>query len=60
MDDQQLMKLNDDLRAALEANRKFRFALTTCIARAGHPDPREACRLVIRTAEEALGVADEP
>jgi hypothetical protein len=47
--------LKDDLRAAITRNRYLRKALKTCIARAGAPDPVEACRLVIRTAEKALG-----
>lgn len=40
--------------AASERIRELESALRTCIARAGAPDPAEACRLVIRTAEEAL------
>jgi hypothetical protein len=46
------LRKRDKRIAQLEA------ALRTCIARAGVPDPLEACRLVIRTAEEALQKSD--
>lgn len=34
---------------------RLECALRACIARAGWPDPVEACRLVIKTASAALG-----
>jgi hypothetical protein len=45
----------DTAELLLNHNAKLRKALRECIARAGAPDPVEACRLVIRTAEETLG-----
>lgn len=44
----------DVVRQLERENAQLRTALRTCIARAGWVDPVEACRLVIRTAEEAL------
>lgn len=53
--EEKLARLKEDLRVAHTNNRALRVALRTCIARAGVPDPVEACRLVIGTAENALG-----
>jgi hypothetical protein len=48
----QRLALADEQRVRIA---KLESALRTCIARAGAPDPVEACRLVIGTAAEALG-----
>jgi hypothetical protein len=37
-----------------ELNIHYEESLRLCISRAGNPDPVEACRLVIKTAQEAL------
>lgn len=42
-----------------EQNKRYVQALKECIARSGWPDPVEACRLVIKTAEAALDFENE-
>jgi hypothetical protein len=44
------------VRQLEEENMRLRKALYLCAARAGIPDPLEACRLIIQTAQEALRV----
>lgn len=42
------------VRILQDENEKLKKVLELVIARAGHPDPSEACRLVIQTCREAL------